>query len=263
MDYIHLIITRFNIRIDEDLRALSEDYLEQRFEIFERYCLPSVLNQTCHDFRWVILFDSATPASFKQRADKIGQQASNIDILFVEPFEDVHVFYEQLAQQYSAGHQYLLTTRFDNDDMLNRHFVEYLHRALQQQTPTFYSFSKGLQYFRAKETVFTVNFINNHFSSLLEDASLTPKTILGYNHIEISQIGTIVNMAEENMWVEIVHETNVCNNFSRSIHPSAKVSVNNEDFPKVFTYNKSAIMNHLVILQMYLHLCFRKIRHLL
>ena len=69
MDYNHIIITRFNLDFEDDpqARCLQPEWLEKRFDLFETYCLPSVLQQTCQNFTWVILSSDATPAQYKKR----------------------------------------------------------------------------------------------------------------------------------------------------------------------------------------------------
>jgi hypothetical protein len=69
----HFIVTRFNLplfkaKVDGKVVGnLDETWLAGRFDLFERYCLPSVKGQTCQDFRWIVLFDAATPQKFKDR----------------------------------------------------------------------------------------------------------------------------------------------------------------------------------------------------
>ena len=59
--YKHFIITRFNIRANYGCklknpennpmnRILEEDYLKERFSIFEKYTLPSIKRQTNPNF---------------------------------------------------------------------------------------------------------------------------------------------------------------------------------------------------------------------
>ena len=58
----HFILTRFNIRLwnqDKFSQSVrSMDWLEQRFEVFEKFCLPSIVGQVCKDFEWIVLVDS-------------------------------------------------------------------------------------------------------------------------------------------------------------------------------------------------------------
>lgn len=61
----HLIITRFNLNLyardKHDAPTRTERWLEHRFEIFERYCLPSVAAQTNPNFRWLCLSTRRRP----------------------------------------------------------------------------------------------------------------------------------------------------------------------------------------------------------
>lgn len=51
MDCQHFILTRFNLllwdKAKDDRKVRTIKWLEHRFSLFERYCLPSVKNQTC------------------------------------------------------------------------------------------------------------------------------------------------------------------------------------------------------------------------
>ena len=46
-NYSHFIITRFNLNLyaqdKHDLPTRTDRWLEHRFEVFERYCLPSII----------------------------------------------------------------------------------------------------------------------------------------------------------------------------------------------------------------------------
>ena len=67
-NYKHLLFTRFNINSADTLSCrLDPAYLKVRFELFERYCLPSVQNQTNQNFIWLLLLDENTPNDYKDR----------------------------------------------------------------------------------------------------------------------------------------------------------------------------------------------------
>lgn len=70
-NFSHFIITRFNLNLyaqdKHDLPTRTERWLEHRFEVFERYCLPSVAAQTSKNFTWLCLFDAATPEAYRRR----------------------------------------------------------------------------------------------------------------------------------------------------------------------------------------------------
>ena len=71
----HYLITRFNLKktnwnprwkINQQL-ALSDEWLKYRFELFEKYCFPSVYNQSNQNFTWCVFFDIKTPDYYKER----------------------------------------------------------------------------------------------------------------------------------------------------------------------------------------------------
>jgi hypothetical protein len=72
MDFKHVVVTRFNLRHEQWLKKITKrgttmvEWLERRFEIFHRFTLPSMMNQSCKRFDWVVLFDTETPVKFKQ-----------------------------------------------------------------------------------------------------------------------------------------------------------------------------------------------------
>ena len=41
--------------------------LEGRLKLFNSYCLPSVVGQSCQDFKWLIYFDALAPSNFIER----------------------------------------------------------------------------------------------------------------------------------------------------------------------------------------------------
>ena len=51
----HLILTRFNVRYSDEPvpRVLKDDWLEQRFELFERWCVPTIASQEGPTRRWL------------------------------------------------------------------------------------------------------------------------------------------------------------------------------------------------------------------
>lgn len=56
----HYLLTRFNLSLwQEDKNGLTidrEEWIRKRLKLFETYCLPSVVGQTCQEFRWIYLW---------------------------------------------------------------------------------------------------------------------------------------------------------------------------------------------------------------
>src|ERR1700735_3717087 len=84
----HVILTRFNVRYEEDSAVPSigvdPGWLQERFRLFEKYCLPSVLGQTDQNFRWLLFFDRATPEPFATRARALAVTRAGIFPVFCD-----------------------------------------------------------------------------------------------------------------------------------------------------------------------------------
>src|ERR1700761_2223454 len=122
----HVFLTRFNVRWDEASDGASlgtnPEWLAGRFDLFERYCLPSMLAQSTQDFTWIIFFDHQTPEPFATRARALAQVSPNIVPVFCKslPLEFV---VETIVEVLPEQPEWLLTTRLDNDDGLHRDFA--------------------------------------------------------------------------------------------------------------------------------------------
>ena len=129
----HVILTRFNCRFsrnqtDREMYIRSRPgWLESRFELFERYCLPSVRAQSNQNFVWYIYFDSKTPSHFLERARMSFEQQNNILIKLCNVYTLDTLRFDLMIDLGDAC-DWLLTTRLDNDDGLHKDFVSHLHR---------------------------------------------------------------------------------------------------------------------------------------
>lgn len=223
--YRHFILTRFNLRIwtkdKNGKQTQTTEWLEKRFDLFETFCFPSVMNQSVQNFRWIVLFDAETPESFRAKIDAYKQEYPPFTPYFIASQEGrlfVRVFRKIVASQIEVGDT-VITTYLDNDDALRYDYMEEIQRlATQVDDKTFISFKYGLQYFTQLNIATLVPFMNNHFISLVEKYEELGRlrTVFGYgSHIAIdSYKGThtlYVTTPERAEWIEVVHENNMDN----------------------------------------------------
>lgn len=105
----HYIVTRFNLPIfgakvnGHDSKSCNKDYLDYRFDLFEHYCMPSIINQSCQNFKWLVLFDDETPHEFKERAYRLHEQYNNLIPCFfnVKDYEEENQDYKTLSEEYA------------------------------------------------------------------------------------------------------------------------------------------------------------------
>ena len=217
----HFLLTRFNLRIwhkDKSGGAVrSHAWLENRFELFEKFCLPSISNQTCKDYVWIVLFDSQTPDSFKKRIAEFQGRCPQLTPVFVDPVDGCHfgpIFRKSVLDRLEGGR--VITTYLDNDDALDVHFVEDLRkRAANLPDGTFVFYSSGYQFFTEFGLLMRIQFRRNHFVSVIEsgDPDVT-KTVFGYgSHYYIDKIpgARIEYVKGVPLWCEVIHRRNMGN----------------------------------------------------
>lgn len=216
----HFILTRFNLLIfkkdKEGNPVRTAEWFEHRFSLFEKYCLPSIENQTSKIFEWIVLFDSSTPDRFQEKVNKYKEQCSQLIPVYVSPKGGQYfaqIFRDEVVKRLHC--QRVITTYLDNDDALDIHLIEDIQRrAAALLDGTFISYDKGYQLFTDYNYVMRIRYPRNHFLSVIEEAGVGVKTIYGYgSHYYISKIPDvkIEHVKNQPMWCEVIHEKNMGN----------------------------------------------------
>lgn len=217
----HFILTRFNLllwnKAKDGRKVRTAKWLEHRFSLFESYCLPSIKNQTCQDFEWIVLFDSMTPDSFKERITCCQKDCPQLIPVFVEPengryFADI--FRTEIVKRLNAKR--VITTYLDNDDALNIRFIGDLQqRVTSMDDDTFIYYDNGFQLYTDHKYMMEITYTKNHFVSYVEKGE--PSTMKGVfcygTHYYINTIEgvKIEHIKNQRMWCEVVHEKNMLN----------------------------------------------------
>lgn len=217
MNFKHFIITRFNVNIhpQEFALRLSETWLCERFEFFNKFCLPSVIGQVEQDFTWIILFDQDTPAPFK-RMIKACEQYRNIVPVFCKDFSTVMPMLKKNIALSNKGFDYTLTTRLDNDDALSKNFVKTLHSVVakvlenggESVSELYINFPHGFQY--CNGDVYSFFDATNAFVSLLESRR-TLHTVYWVDHPNIYKKAQVAQVETRPIFLQNVHANNVYN----------------------------------------------------
>lgn len=220
-DIQHFILTRFNLLIwnkdKEGGKVRSKKWLQHRFALFEKYCLPSIKNQTCQNFEWIVLFDSLTPEEYKDRIACYQKVCPNFTPVFVEPEKGrffVDIFREEMVKRVCSKR--VISSYLDNDDALNIGFIEDLQQRVKSiSDDTFIYYDKGYQLYTDHKYMMQIRYPRNHFVSYVEKGD--PSTVKGVfrhgTHYFIYTIegAKIENIQGQRLWCEVVHEKNVEN----------------------------------------------------
>ncbi|MGA3171440.1 MAG: glycosyltransferase [Chthoniobacteraceae bacterium] len=206
---LHVILTRFNVPIGGREKAIRMQgaWLSERFALFSDFCLPSVLDQTCKKFKWIIFFDRETPGEFKERIREFSAGNDQIVPYFVESWS-AEIVRAAIDSVRATSHRWLLSSRLDNDDAIHERFIESLQTNLQPESFEYYNFPDGLIY--ANERLYSWEDRSNAFLSRLEPIEGF-KTAWELQHPDVIRLHRVKQLGLRNAWVQNVHGTNVSN----------------------------------------------------
>jgi Putative rhamnosyl transferase len=226
----HFLLTRFNVRVnyDSERTGIEPTWLSHRFDLFERFCYPSVRAQTNLDFQWLVYFDSETPPIFKERIDRYAEWENFIPIYLETEFSD-QINQENVFGLIKKKTKYLITTRMDNDDAVCKNFIQSIQENFEEKEFEFISFING--YVLETGKLYSFKYINNPFTSLVERIKSTStdeiRTILCGEHSQLSALGNIKQIETDSTWLQVVHGKNVSNRIRGVRQPIRKLLDNN------------------------------------
>ena len=258
----HFLGTRFNVGLypkrmdlaytDKSGRVPAKDpdrWMEKRFELFERFCVPSVRNQSVKDFTWLVVFDAETPQPYFDRAERVGHDCHLVPLRAERGHP--RMLRRYAAQSLRPDTEYLITSRIDNDDAIHRDFMgtvqghllaeapmrrgslartthkwlrdgtrmgdgrfkRVLRRLVPNQGRIAINFTLGFSFDGKRLALFSNE--RNPFISLLERTDLVGGvlTVWATQHKKMSQIATVREIATEPVWVQVIHDENLRNEF--------------------------------------------------
>lgn len=208
----HVLLTRFNLATPGRESAIRNKpgWLEERFALFETYCLPSVAAQTDQDFHWLIYFDEHTPEDFKARIGRLSENGSLFTPYYTGMFPG-EGWGRSIHEVLTPTGQYVLTTRLDNDDSLAVDFMARLHAEIHahDMAEGAYNFRQGA--ICQGDRLYAIAHESAPFFSLLEPLSDTLCTAPNIHHMRIAEGRPVIQIDGAPAWMQIVHGTNVSN----------------------------------------------------
>ena len=213
----HLLITRFNLKNSDwkftknNDNLLDDKWMTERMELFQNFCLPSAVNQTNKNFKWLIYFDNSTSDFFKNEIQKIIQNHSNILVFYIEGMPEFNSSILKYISENTKDKPYLITSRIDNDDCIHKDFINEVQQKFNNQDFMAFDFIKGytLQV-EPKILLGKKEHIFNPFISLIEKNE-NPKTVWHYVHNMWKKEPRVTQVTDKRIWMSIIHEKNKVN----------------------------------------------------
>lgn len=212
MSFDHYILTRFNVEAEFAPSMCIQDYwLEHRFPLFIRYCLPSIAAQTCKNFTWLLMMDNRTPIRYKDRLNRLLSDHIDCFHILLTDANWTQATRSYIINDNKSDSRHIITTRCDNDDALHKEFIAGIQREFAWQDYTFIEFAKGYSYQPKSATLRWAKFEGNAFVSLVEKRSKELTTAFCGNHRYLREKGPFIVIPDPPSWLHVMHERNAIN----------------------------------------------------
>lgn len=209
----HVILTRFNLKsaFGDPKTRLDPAWLHHRFDLFDRFCFPSVRGQSNQNFKWLVLFGSDTPENFKAKVAGYTNWDNFIPLYLdmTGSIEEYSAMIRQVVRSMAAGAGGLITTRLDNDDAIHRDFVQILQSNIKEGGTEFINFTDG--YIWHKSKLYLTAQRSNPFISLVETGHHFKTVYCEVEHNLLSTVAPIREIRTVPLWLQVIHEKNVIN----------------------------------------------------
>jgi hypothetical protein len=209
----HFIITPFYVRRHFtapsgkiEVRLASLEWLNDRLRLFEAYCLPSVAAQSNRNFSWYLYFDDSTPSEYLDRVAVAIAGTNNVFIKRCALWEG-STLVNDVVTGLDEHTRWVITTRLDNDDGLQRDFVTMLHAAVEERME-FLNFPRGIIWYSGK--CYAYGHPSNAFLSMIEPAN-SPRTVWLVPHEKAARIAPVRQLSDIPAFLQVVHGNNVSN----------------------------------------------------
>jgi len=208
----HFILTRFNIGLYAKSQKTRwgehidpDKWMDSRMVLWEKYCVPSIYAQTNQNFTWIVVFDPQTPQKYLDRATALLHPKHRIVL--------GHNFRQ--AAKKSIGKvekERLITSRCDNDDSINREYVERIQAKFKRSGKTgLLVFPCGWIWNPEKVKLYHSRYLKNPFVTLVEKPQSKVHTVLAHRHTAIGDMFKVHLLEGGHQWLQIIHGENLAN----------------------------------------------------
>jgi len=210
VEFTHLVITRFNVSVNyaSGGRGLEPEWLDERFHLFERYCLPSLARQR-GAFEWLVLMDAETPEPYRARIEAHARDGLLRPVYVTGRLTDSRIA-EIASARVGKTANCLVTTRIDNDDAVADDFLSHIQSKVRLQRE-FLNFALGYQLFEG--SLYLWFDPSGPFLTLVEPLSggRLPTTVYCGPHETLGSVAPIRQLYTWPRWVQVIHGANLEN----------------------------------------------------
>ncbi|MBN1361415.1 MAG: hypothetical protein JW993_12530 [Sedimentisphaerales bacterium] len=214
----HYILTRFNDGIygpNSKLTVPPDEWMDHRLRLFTTFTMPSMMEQTCQNFTWLVLMDGRTPDRYNQEIESF--RYPNLRLIYPTPTGG------RWSQAFKPGDYDLITTRIDNDDAFHRDAIAALQRTYlaeheKRAKPWVMVFPYGFLMNLVSQDLWGMEYWYNNCPTLVGSGS-DGKNVFQWRHHEIPAEVAKCYIDDKPYWLQIVHVHNLQNGIPVEGHP--------------------------------------------
>ena len=192
-----------------------------RFRLFERLTLKSMDDQTDQDFKCIVLCSSEMPEKHQERLLDLIEDHPNLSYLSLPPMQHHVAVAKAFAQARDEEMDYFTSFRLDDDDMLQRTYIENLKSKIELAKPmiepdkplvTSFNFGLFLEKGQPENSVYDVI----ERTPGAQGTAMTTHTgdhrnIFSRNHRKLPAFFRTVSHVDGPAWLRTVHSNNIAN----------------------------------------------------
>jgi hypothetical protein len=209
------ILTRFaQLYREEVAPPPSDEWLEKRLSLLQRYTLPALERQSDRDFIWLLLVSETLDKKWQER---IAAAVSSMGkIVLQEGFVEEGDAFAPALQGHADS---LITVRLDSDDLIHPDFIKEV-RAANLHVAEVLSFITGAVYEPATSRAAVYKNQGNPFVALHDTPQRNVFQLGGHSKLRSDSTKSARAVHTRHpMWVQVVHGGNLLNWFKSYARP--------------------------------------------
>lgn len=239
MKFQHFLITQFNLKkfwaTEDHNHKKWLNWTVNRIDLFQKYCLPSVINQVNQNFKWFIFLDRTTPSSLIDKLLALTPEESPIQWCLVDGYDDFKSHYmDHIRATIQPGIEWIVTTNLDNDDALHKEAIDIIQNYVIPVDNHLISLTNGYCMDLKSRQLSQYFYPRSPFLSLIEKNGEHMKGIHHRNHTKWEHIKLhfyhellnrirrkkdryVTYLMTKPLWIQVVHQQNVSNSLYRGV----------------------------------------------
>ena len=193
INIIHLIITRFLLNFYNKngfpQKLSKKDYVLNGIRVMNNFLLPSLENQSCKNFTWILMLGNEANITFIKSLLNFNN-SFHFELLYQK---DLKNYVKNITKDFNI----LITTRIDYDDRIYYDAVNDVRKSVNINKPiVLYGYNRGLKYYEIDDKYYELNVdfgnrgVMSVFISLIINLNKVNDTYTVYdlgNHVIIKQ----------------------------------------------------------------------------